>query len=286
MQVEQGNVNDLPVLIPVLLLLPSSDASIRKALADAGTIESLILKVCGTRVGITYTPEQMTCRSQPITGEDWERAISHLYNYEVTLYRPGEETPQSGSYNVPRGALSKLQLVDAFEHVLRYTFAGGRVIDTTLERFQRCQHAVSTAGDSDDGENAADIIQNCTDIQRLDGREPTPAELRNIQSRQLAYLQEVDPRVKVIVQQYCDADLLRAPGHFDQNPSQIRRVHRIYVEMCQEWFLGSEYAAVRARWQASYEADQAWEKRFYAPPRLRTVVNGAIQVHVPKDAGS
>ncbi len=114
MQVEQDNVNDLPVLIPVLLLLPSSDASIRKALAVAGTIESLILKVCGTRAGMTYTPEQMTCRSQPITGEDWERAIGHLYNYEVTLYRPGEETPQPGSYNVPRGALSKLQLVDAF----------------------------------------------------------------------------------------------------------------------------------------------------------------------------
>ena len=166
--------------------------------------------------------------------------------------------------------------------MLRYTFAGDRVIDTTLERFQRCQHAVSTAGDSDGGENAADIIQNCTDIQRLDGRKPTPAELRNIQSRQLAYLQEVDPQVKVIVQQYCDADLLRTPRHFDQDPSQIRRVHRIYVEMCQEWFLGSEYAAVRARWQASYEADQAWEKRFYAPPRPRPVVNGAIQVHVPR----
>ena len=85
------------------------------------------------------------------------------------------------------------------------------------------------------------------------------------------------PQVKVIVQQYCDADLLRAPGHYDQDPSQVRRVHRVYLELCQDWFVGDEYAALRARWQASYDADQAWEKRRHAPPRP-TVVNGAIEV--------
>ena len=232
----------LPTLIPVLLVRQRLSASVQDAQFDALEIKWRYIADCG---------DVAACRTDPITGERWERVIEHLYNYPVVVLRPGQ-TPPPGRYSVPAGALTELQLIAAFKHVLRHTSAGGRVHPLTLEWFLSCRDAVSNSiGGTVGDENAGDIIQNCTDLQ-------------NVRIRQLAYLEAVDPQVKVIVQQYCDEQLLRAPDHYAVLPaSETRRVLVTYVKMCQAWFIGDDYIAVRAAWDASYERDQAWLTRGY-----------------------
>ena len=272
----------LPALVPDLVLEPQLADSVEDVVDIATSLEGKIRQYNCSEL-TDPSPAFTVCNAQDLTGEDLARAITRLYNHDVATYV--DEAERAGldgdAIQLFNGALTQLQLVELFREFQLIGIGPVRKPPIALDRFLRCQHAVATAIDGNGNvgisdENAADIIQNCTDIRRVDG-EPTPAQAQNILAHQLAYLAAVDSQVKVIVQQYCDADILRAPGHYDQNPSQVRRVHRVYVEMCQDWFVGDDYAALRARWQASYEADQAWEKRRHAPPRP-TVVNGAARV--------
>ena len=269
-----------PTLIPALILQPHLSDSVIDAKADAVVIQArYIEKDCG--VGIA----EDVCRTHPITAEKWERLIEHLYNYPIVVYGPDQDlqAPPPGRYSLPAGPLTELQLIAAYKHVLRHTSAGGQVHDLTLKRFLSCRYSVSYAiGGSVGDENAGDIIQNCTDKRkiRIGDRPLDAAALRNISIRQLAYLEAVDPQVKVIVQQYCDKQLLRASDHYTVLAAdKTRRVLVTYVSMCQLWFKGDDYIAVRAAWDAAYEKDQAWLTRGFDQTADSRGVKGTVKIN-------
>ena len=113
-----------------------------------------------------------------------------------------------------------------------------------------------------------------------------PESEKSSSSRQLTYLRELNPPVKAAILEYCNADIVRAPGHYDNpEPGATRRVLGGDVNRCQSFFVGEAYASVREDWEQSYHADQAWLRNVNAS-REPVVINGAVLKHVGKGIGA
>ena len=278
----EHGTGDLPQMIPNLVIMLLMEQSIDQVGRIGDELERYLLGRCSELIGQAAAD----CLTAAITGGAFADAVSHVYNYDISTYRTATEraTIPPGTIQLFAGTLTPRMLTETFTELMLRGAEGVRP-QLELARFERCQNKVSNAiGGTVGDENSGDIIHNCTDIRHT-SIDPTAqgrtVERKNILDRQLAWLEAVDPGVLVIVQEYCDVDINRTPAHYEQDAQDVRPVFDLDVKRCSIFFVGDQYAALRAGWLQSYDTYQAWAeasaKNRHAPTR-RPVINGAVQL--------